>query len=191
MRAERTPIQDRLITISGPSALIRRFGSKMAAASLDKPILDVACGSGRNALFLWSLGCSVICMDRDLSGLQAQLSRGVGGDSLTASKRLILHQIDLKKDPWPFKQRSVGGIINIHFTLPSLFPFFGSSLVQGGYLLIETVPGCGGNYLELPRKGELKAAFENSFAFEVYKERPVGPSDRNAVTVKLLARRRE
>jgi len=141
-----------------PSALIRRFGSKIAAASLDKPILDVACGSGRNAFFLWSLGCTVICMDRDLSGLQAQLSRSVDGDSVRASKRLILHQIDLINEPWPFKQSSVGGIINVHFTLPCLFPFFGSSLAQNGYLLIETVPGCGGNYLDLPRKGELKAA---------------------------------
>ncbi len=174
-----------------PSALIRRFGSKIAAASLDKPILDVACGSGRNAFFLWSLGCTVICMDRDLSGLQAQLSRSVDGDSVRASKRLILHQIDLINEPWPFKQSSVGGIINVHFTLPCLFPFFGSSLAQNGYLLIETVPGCGGNYLDLPRKGELKAAFERSFAFEAYKEKPVGPSDRNAVTVKLLARRRD
>jgi hypothetical protein len=112
------------------------------------------------------------------------------GDSVRASKRLILLQIDLKRDRWPFEQRSVGGIINIHFTLPSLFPFFGSSLVQNGYLLIETIPGCGGNYVELPRTGELKAAFEGCFFLEVYKERPVGPSDRNAVTVKLLARRR-
>jgi SAM-dependent methyltransferase len=174
-----------------PSAMIRRYGSKIAAASFDKPILDVACGSGRNALFLWSLGYTVICMDRDLSGLQAQLSRGMDGDSVRASKRLILLQIDLKVDRWPFQQHSVGGIINVHFTLPALFPHFGSSLVQNGYLLIETVPGCGGNYLELPRKGELKAAFESSFAFEVYKERPVGPSDRNAVTVKLLARRQD
>lgn len=172
-----------------PSTLIRRFGSKIAAACLDKPILDVACGSGRNALFLWSLGCTVICMDRDLSGFQAQLSRDVEGNSGGTSKRIILHQIDLKNDPWPFRQNSVGGIINVHFTLPSLFPFFGSSLAQSGYLLIETVPGCGENYRELPRKGELKAAFEGSFAFEVYKEGLVGPPDRNAVTVKLVARR--
>lgn len=169
-----------------PSALIRRFGSKIAAASLDKPILDVACGSGRNALALCNLGCTVICMDRDLSGLQAHLSLDVGSG---ASKRLIPYQIDLKKDPWPFEPRSVGGIVNVHFTLPSLFPLFGSSLVRNGYLLIETVPGCGGNYLELPAKGELKAAFEGAFAFEIYKERPVGPPDRNTVTVKLLARR--
>lgn len=174
-----------------PSALIRRFGSKIAAVSFDKPILDVACGSGRNAFFLWSLGCTVICIDRDLRGLQAQLSRAGDGGTVRASKRMILRQLDLKSDPWPFMQSSVGGIINVHFTLPSLFPSFGSSLVQSGYLLIETVPGCGDNYLELPRKGELKAAFESSFAFEVYKEKPVGPSGHNAVTVKLLARRRE
>jgi tellurite methyltransferase len=173
-----------------PSALIRRFGSKIAAASLDKPILDVACGSGRNALYLWRLGCTVICVDRDLSDLQAQLPHGVKSDSGSTSNRIILHQLDLKNDPWPFTQSSVGGIINVHFTLPSLFPFFESSLVQNGFLLIETVPGCGENYRELPRKGELKAVFEESFAFDVYKEGLVGPDHTKAVTVKLLARRR-
>ncbi len=173
----------------GASALTQRFGSKVAAASHDKPILDLGCGSGRNALFLWNLGCTVICMDRDLSGLEAQLTRALPGHSATDKKRLIPHQIDLENEPWPFDRQSVGGIINVHFTLPSLFPHFCSSLVPEGYLLLETVPGCGGNYLELPRKGTLKAALEGSFRFELYKERPVGPPDRNAVTVKLLATR--
>jgi hypothetical protein len=104
--------------------------------------------------------------------------------------RLIPCQIDLEKDPWPFNPCSVGGIINVHFTLPSLFPLFRSSLARNGYLLIETVPGCGGNYLKLPGRGELKNAFESAFVFETYKERPVGPSNCNSVTVKMLARRR-
>ena len=87
--------------------------------------------------------------------------------------------------------RSVGGIINIHFTLPTLFPQFESSLIPHGYLLLETVPGVGGNYLELPKGGDLKVALGDAFDFEFYKERHVGPPEHNAVTVKLLAMRRE
>jgi SAM-dependent methyltransferase len=172
------------------SSLVRKFGSKAAAATFGKPILDVACGAGRNALFLSDLGCTVLCMDRDLSSLRELVSQDAEGYSSGASGRLILQQIDLVNDPWPFASASVGGIVNVHFTLPALFPFFGGSLIPNGYLLLETVPGCGGNYMELPKKGELKAALEASFFFEMYKEHPVGPPDRNAVTVKLAARRR-
>jgi hypothetical protein len=57
-------------------------------------------------------------------------------------------------------------------------------------LLLETVPGCGGNYLELPKAGTLKTAFERGFNFEFYKEGKVGPPDYDAVTVQLLAKRR-
>jgi len=78
----------------------------------------------------------------------------------------------------------------VHFTLLALFPFFADSLIPHGYLLLETVPGCGGNFMELPKKGELKTLLESNFEFEMYKEKPVGPGEGNAVTVKLVARRR-
>lgn len=165
--------------------LVRRFGTKVAEAASGKPILDVACGSGRNAILLQQLGCTVVCMDINLSRLDMESTSPIASGSLRP------HQIDLVKDPWPFSPRSIGGIINIHFTLPTLFPQFESSLIPHGYLLLETVPGVGGNYLELPKEGDLKTALGEAFDFEFYKERHVGPPEHNAVTVKLLARRRE
>jgi hypothetical protein len=108
---------------------------------------------------------------------------------LTVS-RLRLHHLDLAKDPWPFAAGAVGGIINVHFLLPELFPYFESSLRPDGYLLFESVPGCGGNYMQLPAAGKVRCALEEAFEFELYKERQVGPPSSNAVTVKLLARRR-
>jgi SAM-dependent methyltransferase len=166
-----------------PSALVRRFGSKIAAAALGKPILDVACGSGRNAIFLATLGCSIICVDRDVTRLQNQKL------PLPVSRQLILRQLDLVKDSWPFGSCAVGGIVNVHFLLPELFPLFEYSLSPGGYLLLETVPGCGGNYLELPKARELREALGKGFDIEFYKEARVGPADYDAVTVRLLAGR--
>jgi hypothetical protein len=99
--------------------------------------------------------------------------------------------MDLFTDPWPFGVSRAGGIVNVHFLLPSLFPSFESSITPGGYLLLETVPGCGGNYLQLPKAGELRAALERSFDLEFYKERKVGPVSFDAVTVQLLGRRKE
>jgi SAM-dependent methyltransferase len=171
--------------------LVRKFGQKVAEAAGGMPILDVACGSGRNAIFLRQFGCTVICMDNDLSRLQNRRPQLEENTSRSGLGSLIPHQIDLVQDPWPFSPRSVGGIINIHFTLLTLFPLFQSSLVPNGYLLLETVPGVGGNYLELPEEGELIATLGTAFECEFYKERHVGPPEHNAVTVKLLARRLE
>jgi hypothetical protein len=107
-----------------------------------------------------------------------------------ASGQLVLQRLDLVKDPWPFGPCTVGGILNIHYFAPALFPLFASSLSPGGYLLLETFPGCGENYLDLPKAGEVRTALVNAFDLEVYKEDKVGPPAYNAVTVQTLARRR-
>ena len=172
------------------SSLVRRFGAKVVGASHGKPILDVACGAGRSAFFLSSLGATVICMDRELTRLQGYLTQNASTCFIEGADRLVPHQIDLVKTPWPFDYGSAGGVINVHFTLPALFPFFANSLVPNGYVLVETVPGCGGNFMELPKKGELKMALEAYFEFEIYEEKPARLAESKAVTVKLLARRR-
>jgi SAM-dependent methyltransferase len=167
-----------------PTPLVRRFAAKIADASGGLPILDVACGSGRNAFPLRKLGCTVICIDRDLSRLP--IPSDLSGP---AAPELIPRQMDLLKDGWPFRESSIGGIINIHFFCPLLFPAFERSLAPRGYLLLETVPGCGGNYLELPKAGTVRSSFGRVLDFEYYHERKVGPKGVDAVTVRMLARR--
>ena len=173
-----------------PSPLVRQFAAKIADAALGKPVLDVACGSGRNALVLAQLGCKVVCVDRDLTALKAHVVRLRHTELRKAFARLSLQQLDLVKDPWPFGASVAGGIINVHFLLPELFLCFERSLSPGGYLLLETVPGCGGNYLELPKAGALRSALESVFELEFYQERKVGPSGHDAVTVRMLAKKR-
>jgi SAM-dependent methyltransferase len=168
---------------------VRRCAERIAAAAAGKPILDVACGSGRNAFFLARLGGTVICIDKDLSALDVNLKRQ--RDILTGlATRLIPKRIDLLKDPWPFGPGSVGGIINVHCLLTTLLPAFATSLAPQAYLLLETVPAHGANYLELPQRGELKAALEPAFDLVFNEERPAGPSEYHAVAVKLFARRK-
>jgi SAM-dependent methyltransferase len=147
------------------------------------PIVDVACGGGRNAFYLAELGCTVICVDRDLSRLKK------GRPDAEISKRLKLIEMDLVADPWPFEERTIGGIVLVDFLDRSLFQLFERSLVTGSYLLIETISNRGGNYLELPRVGELRKAFERSFEFCLYHERQAGPRGVAAVTVRMLGKR--
>jgi SAM-dependent methyltransferase len=172
-----------------PSRLVRKFGSKTVEAAADKPILDVACGSGRNAIFFAELGCTVICLDKDLNQLRsyethrAQMSPG-------KHKSIELRQLDLIEETWPFAEASIGGIVNVHFFLPSLFPHFENSLSPGGYLLFESVPGCGGNYLELPPAGCVRSLLASGFDLEVYRERRVGPAGSDTVTTQVVAKRK-
>jgi hypothetical protein len=134
-------------------------------------------------LALSRLGATVICIDKDLTRLRSH-------GHLTSSEQLKPYQLDLEKELWPFGKAEAGGIINVHFLLPSLFSSFRTSLAGGGYLLIETVPGCGGNYLQLPKAGELQSAFADDFDFLFYRERKVGPAGYDAVAVQFVAKRR-
>jgi hypothetical protein len=182
---------DPLIEELKPSALVRRFAPQIVSAAAGKPLLDIAGGAGRNAVVFSNLGCSVICVDKDLSRVRAQQLRLSLTTLSNASAKLSLYQMDLVSDPWPFGVSMAGGIVNVHFLLPSLLPLFESSITPGGYLLVETVPGCGGNYLQLPKAGALRAALERSFDLEFYKERKVGPLSVDAVTVRLLGKRKQ
>jgi hypothetical protein len=64
---------------------------------------------------------------------------------------------------------------------------FAQSLIPGGYLLIETIPGCGGNYVHLPKVNQLREDLSQMFDFELYKENPVGPSAASVVIVDSVA----
>ena|SRR5665213_125305 len=176
--------------VLGAAPLVRKFAPKIASAAEGKAILDVGCGSDRNAVILSRLGCTVICLDKDLTALHAMQSRLRCSPLRNAAAELIAQQVDFTQDRWPFTPTSVGGIISVHFLLPALFPNFASSLCSGGYLLLQTVPGCGGNYLELPKAGELRSALEKDFDFDFYRERAAGPAGHDAVTVQAVARRR-
>lgn len=181
-------MKDRLLLdnsrLSQPSSLVKRFAPTIIGAASGYPIIDVACGSGRNALYIAQFGCTVICLDRDLTRLKNQLPKR------RISKRLTLLEMDLLADLWPFGPHTIGGIVLVDFLDRSLSALFEKSLIPGGYVLVQTISGRGGNYLELPRAGELKIAFEKSFDFCIYREVKASPRASNAVTVRMLARRR-
>jgi SAM-dependent methyltransferase len=75
--------------------------------------LDVACGRGRNARLLQSIGCRVICADIDRSalGTVAQESHGFLGEEKRVGTRPGDHAslpivVDLQDQSWPFVECS-------------------------------------------------------------------------------------
>lgn len=163
------------------STLVRRFASRIVDAAKDAPILDVACGSGRHSVLFAELGCNVISLDKNLDLLRR----------LPNNPRIFPLQLDLLTDRWPFGRCELGGIVNVHFLLPTIFRRFARSLRPGTRLLIETVPAHGGNFLELPKEGTLRSALEGAFDFDFYREKRAGPPNYKKVIVGLLACRRD
>jgi tellurite methyltransferase len=137
--------------------------------------LDVACGTGRNAIFLAERGWSVTALDGSRVALEklrlAAAERGVPADGPSEgdpapgrSGRIELLARDLERDPLP--SGSFDLIVCIRFLQRSLFPWLESSLRPGGMLLVETytqaqlqLEGGPRNPEYLLERGELREAF--------------------------------
>lgn len=173
-----------------PSPAVRKFGQEIVSAAGGGPILDVACGRGRNSAWVSYLGGCVTAIDIDLSGISAHRNDLPPSTLADALRRVELRRLDLVNDPWPYSPSSVGGVVNIHFLHEPLLKAFARSLVSGGLLVLETVDARGGNYLQLPEAGFLRKALGEHFEFLLYREREVRTSGVNAASVRLVGKRR-
>jgi hypothetical protein len=97
---------------------------------------------------------------------------------------------DLTAEGWPVAPSSVSAIICIHFAMIDLVPSFMSSLQVGGHIYVETFGGQGQNFRELPKAGQLRELLSRHVEFRYYKERKVGPTEFDSVSVALFAQRR-
>jgi SAM-dependent methyltransferase len=153
-------------------------------------VLDAPCGFGRNAVALAAKGCVVVGADNDCRRLDS-LKRVVA--ELKSSKqthpRIFPICADLSDNSWPFVESSFSAVVCVHFPAQEIIENLKGSLQEGGYIYIETFGGQGGNYLQLPKAGELRAALAG-YDLLHYKERSVGPATSNAVAVVALAQKR-
>ncbi|HEX5476956.1 MAG TPA: class I SAM-dependent methyltransferase [Burkholderiales bacterium] len=114
------------------------------------PVLDVACGSGRHAVFFKEKGFQVVGVDRqpaDIPGIE-------------------FVKADLEDGKcWPLAGRSFGGIVVTNYLHRPLFPHLTESLAEGGVLIYETFMagnerfGRPSNPQFLLQPGELKETF--------------------------------
>jgi SAM-dependent methyltransferase len=152
------------------------------------PLLDAGCGYGRNAVALASRGMSVVCVDQKLERLNALVHLAPKQIADLRQPECELGQLypvcaSLNSSQWPFRENCFAGIVCIHFLNVALLGAFRSSLVTGGFLLIETFGGHGGNHLDLPKAGQLHDLLSKDFYLPFYRERKVGRAGYDAVTV--------
>ena len=157
------------------SEWVRRWADLVTAG----PVLDVASGAGRHAVFFAERGLEVIAVDRE-----PQMIPGV--QLVTA---------DLEGGAWPFAGKRFAAIIVTNYLHRPLFPAIEAALADDGVLLYETFMvgnekfGRPSNPAFLLKPGELLLAFAGLqlIAFEQGRvERP-----KPAMIQRLCARRGE
>jgi SAM-dependent methyltransferase len=117
-----------------PAALLRAEWERLAAAATLGPILDVACGSGRNAIPLARAGLRVLGLDRSRARLES-LARTARSERLP----LRVVQADLESaDSIPLASGSAGAVIVFRYLHRPLASELRRVLGRGGLLVYET-----------------------------------------------------
>jgi len=108
-----------------PSAWVARW----ARAIPPGEALDLACGGGRHARLLASLGHPVLAVDRDAAALTETLGRGI-----------TTFEYDLEEEgaTWPFAPGRFAGIVVTNYLHRPLFAHLAEALAPDGMLVYET-----------------------------------------------------
>jgi SAM-dependent methyltransferase len=113
-----------------PAPLLVEFAGVLSAAPGGRA-LDVACGNGRNAFLLASLGYEVTAVDFSAPAIEF-----VGRRAADLGVELTTVESDLSEFEIGVERYSV--ITNFHFLDRNLVPRIIRGLVPGGYLFFET-----------------------------------------------------
>ena len=146
-----------------PAGFLREYRRVFLDRALPGPILDLACGGGRNGVFLATEGLSVVCCDRSAEVLSR--TRALADEhGVTVSSR----QADLEREGAnPLAVDFYGGILVFRYLHRPLIPHIRKSLRAGGVLMYETFTveqprfGKPKNPDFLLKKGELRGWFED------------------------------
>jgi SAM-dependent methyltransferase len=95
--------------------------------------LDVACGSGRHAIWLAGQGFETLAIDRDTAAI-ATLNDESSRHGLSIRTRVV----DLEDGPPFFEPDSFDLIVVVHYLHRPLFPSIVAALRPGGVLVYET-----------------------------------------------------
>ncbi len=162
-----------------PSSWVAAWAGLVPAGA---PVLDVAAGSGRHAIFFAERGHRVTALERDTSRLPQR-------------EDLEIVAADLEGEaPWPLPGRRFGAVIVTNYLHRPLIPTLLDSLSAGGVLIYETFMqgnerfGKPGNPDFLLKDGELLEWVRGRFSVIAYEARMIS-EPRMAMVQRIAARK--
>jgi len=152
--------------------------------------LDVACGAGRNALFLAAAGYSVDAVDISPAGLER--GRATAGER---GVHVTWHCVDLEERPDLLPRGPYDLVVWVRYVNAALWPAVMSRLAPGGAVLVEQhlvtsaeVVGPTSAAFRLA-PGELARAAVDLVTVHEHEGLIVDPDGRAAAVAQLIARR--
>lgn len=110
-----------------PNPLLQRFWNTIPKG----PVVDIAMGNGRNALFLAGKGYKVYGLDRSSEALK------IAGETMAAKGQGISLLLGDAND-LPFKGGSMAGVMVFYFLMRNIMGEIADTLQSGGVLIYET-----------------------------------------------------
>lgn len=140
--------------------------------------LDIACGNGRNSLYLSELG---FCVDAvDISNVAVNRLKNAGS---------AVNAMCVDLNDWQIPPMSYDLIINIRFLDRKLFPAIFNGLKPGGLLLFESFVSQQADDAYCLAPNELLTAFSDLY-IRFYEEIENTPESRFKITVRMVAQKR-
>jgi SAM-dependent methyltransferase len=106
------------------SPWVRHFALAIPQQGL---VLDLACGAGRHAALLASLGHTVLAVDQDISAIE-----------LLKSNLIQAQKLDLEGPEWPLMGQQFSGIVVTNYLYRPFLEELPKMLTEGGVLIYET-----------------------------------------------------
>ncbi len=167
---------------SEPSGFVVKHASNVCEGST---LLDVACGSGRHALYFARRGVHVTAVDRD----QDAVASLAGYANLHAECRDL--EGDLRsEDAWPYSPQSFDAVLVCNYLWRPTFARLIDTVRVGGFLIYETFMDGHEQYGKpsrpdfLLRSNELLERTREEFRVISYEEGPLVDEQSNVIAVK-------
>lgn len=125
------------------SPLLEKTVKLLHEANMQAPVLDLACGSGRNGLYLLNQNIPVVFADIKESALE-QVESTVNCHNGEEKSTASFWQVDFEQDSFeqeelkPLAGKSFSAIIVFRYLHRPLFEQIKQAVIPGGYVVYET-----------------------------------------------------